>query len=225
MRESTIVLEGKIKEFARSEAGNLAFMLEESGGSLHYCFSPVKDVLLGISDELIVFGSSHGANKVRINYILNKTRNTEKVLIETKQSWTYSVSLIFSIIVTGLFVLSLLVLTRILPINYFGIFDSIFSFVFSLIMVILLLPVLIILWVLTSAFSKKRNESEDLKKHIKDLKENLDISEPYQASISQKQSEFQPEPKNIEGGKFCSHCGEKLPPEAKFCSKCGAKWD
>ncbi|TFG03576.1 MAG: zinc-ribbon domain-containing protein [Promethearchaeota archaeon] len=225
MRESSIVLEGQVKNFVKSDAGNLAFMLEEPGGSLHYCFSPVKNVSLGISDEVIVYGSSQSANKIRVNYLMNKTRNTENTLIETKQSWTYSVSLIFSIIITILFVISLLFLLRIIPVSVIGTIDSIFNFVFALIMVITLLPVLIIMWVLTSAFRKKRSESEELAKRIKDVKKELGVSEPDTLNTSQKQAEVQNESISSGTAKFCAHCGERLPPEAKFCSKCGAKWD
>ena len=226
MRESSIIIEGKIKEFARSEAGNLAFMVEDSGGSIHYCYSPVKEVSIAISDDVVIYGNSHSyySNKIRVNYILNKTRNTENVLIERKQSWTYTVSFVFSILITALFVISLLVLVRIIPVNFLGVLDSIFSSVFSMIMVILLAPVLIIMWVLTSAFGKKRSESEELAKRIKDMKENLGISETSKTSSPQKQLDVESE-KTTTATKFCSHCGEKLPPEAKFCSKCGAKWD
>ena len=225
MRGSTILLEGKVKEFARSEAGNLAFMLEETGGSLHYCFSPVKKALLEISDEVIVYGTYHSANKVRVDYILNKTRNSEDILIETRHSWAYTLSLITSIFTTGLVILSFLVLFRIIPINFLGIFDSIFSSIFSLIMVIALLPVVIIFWVLTSAFSKRRSENEELTKRIKDIKDKLGVSESPKPSVAQKQETPKLESKNIGTAKFCAHCGERLPPEAKFCSKCGAKWD
>lgn len=225
MPESKIVLKGKVKEFARSEAGNLAFMLEDSTGNLHYCYSQVKTGSLGISDEIIVHGTLHSGNKIRLSYIINKTRNTEDVLIESKQSWAYTVSLIFSILVTAGFVVSLLILMGIIPIGFGGPIDSILGFVFSLILVILLLPVLIIMWVLTRAFGKKRKESEALKEDITKMKEKVGISEPSKTVIPQKESEAQTEPYNAGAMKFCSHCGERLPAEAKFCPKCGAKWE
>jgi len=224
LRESSIILEGKLNQFVRSEAGNLAFMLEESDGSLHYCFSPIKDVSLGISDDLLIYGSQQAANKVRINYILNKTRNTEAVLIERKQSWTYTISLIFSIIVTVLFVISLLFLLRVFPINYSTI-GSIFNFIFSLIMVIMLVPVLIILWVLTSVFNKNRSENKNLTNSIEDIKKKLGIAKSSITLATQSQIEVQSESEITGAGKYCSHCGEKLLPEARFCSKCGAKWE
>jgi hypothetical protein len=223
--ESKIVLEGKVKEFVRSEAGNLAFMLEDSRGNIHYCFSQVKTGSLGISDEVIVHGTLHSGNKVRLSYLVNKTRNTEEMLIETKQSWAYSASLTFSILVTAGFVVSLLILVGIIPIGTGSTFDNIFRFVLSLILVILLLPVLIILWVLTSAFGKKRKESEALKEDITKMKGKVGISEPSKTVIAQKEFEAQAEPYSAGAMKFCSHCGEKLAAEAKFCSKCGAKWE
>ncbi len=225
MPESKIVLEGKVKEFVRSEAGNLAFMLEDSGGNMRYCFSQVKSGSLGTSDEIVVHGTLHSANKIRVNYIINKTRNIEEVLIESKQSWAYTASLIFSILITAGFVVALLVLVGIIPIGFGSPIDSIFGFVFSLILVILLLPVLIIMWVLTSAFGKKRKESEALKEDITKMKEKVGISEPSKTVIPQKESEAQAEPYSAGAMKFCSHCGERLAAEAKFCSKCGAKWD
>lgn len=225
MREASIVLEGKIKNFARSEAGNLAFMLEDSGGIVRYCYSPVKDVVLNVSDDLLVFGTRQSANKIRVNYILNKTRNTETTLIDKKQSWAYGLSLALSIIVTGLFVVALLVLLRIFPISYSSSFDSIFGFVISLIMVIMFFPLLIILWVLTSAFSKKRSESEELVKRVKDVREDLGISGSSKPSTQHNKASDQSESDFTGTAKFCSHCGEKLPLEAKFCAKCGAKWE
>lgn len=225
MRESPILLEGRVKEFAHSEAGNLAFMLQDSGGGLHYCYTPVKKALLGISDEIAVYGSQRGANKIRVDYILNKTRNSENILVERRQSWAYTLSLITSICVTGLIVLSVSILLRIIPINLLGTLDSIFSFVFSLIMLITLLPVVIIMWVLTSAFGKKRREDEELTKRIKDIKNQLGGSKSETSSVAQKQEIIESESKNIGIPKFCAHCGEQLPLEAKFCAKCGAKWD
>jgi ABC-type multidrug transport system fused ATPase/permease subunit len=225
MTETTIILEGKVREFAKSEAGNLAFMLEDSQGNLYYCFSPIKRAALGISDDVVIHGTSYSGNKIRLNYIFNKTRNTEDILIEARQDWTYKLSLVFSIIVTVIWVFSLLILIGIIPINFFGMFDAILGFVFSLIMVILLLPVLIIMWVLTSSFGKKRRESDELSQHIAKMKQNIGISEPIKPILPQVEPVIQSEEAIISGtAKFCAHCGNKLPKEAKFCSKCGAKW-
>ena len=127
--------------------------------------------------------------------------------------------------ITAGFVVSLLILVGIIPIGFGGTIDSILRFVFSLIMVILLLPVLIIMWVLTSAFGKKRKESETLKEDISKMKGKGGISEPSKPVIPQKEYEAQAEPYSAGAMKFCSHCGEKLPVDAKFCSKCGAKWE
>jgi hypothetical protein len=225
MPETPIVLKGKIREFAKSEAGNLAFMLEDTQGTLHYCFSPTKRATFGISDNIIIYGTSHAGNKIRINYILNKTRNTEDILIETKKDWTYITSLVFSIISTAIFVFSLLTLVGIIPINLFGIYSSMLNFIFSLVIVILFLPVIIILWALTIAFSKKRKQSEDLIQQIENIKQNYGIKEPSRAIITQSEPNIQSEETLSGAVKFCSHCGAQLPPEAKFCSKCGAKWD
>jgi ABC-type multidrug transport system fused ATPase/permease subunit len=223
--ETTIILEGKVREYAKSDAGNLAFMLEDSQGNLHYCFSPTKRATLAISDNVVIHGTAYSGNKIRLNYILNKSRNTEDILIEAKQDWTYTVSLVFSIIITGIWVFALLILIGVIPINFFGMFDSILGFVFSLIMVILLLPVLIIMWVLTSSFGKKKRESLELSQHIAKMKQNMGYAEPLKTTLPQVEPSMQSEEEVIGGTtKFCSHCGAKLPLEAKFCSKCGAKW-
>ncbi len=225
MPETTIILEGKVREYAKSEAGNLAFMLEDSQGNLHYCFSPTKKATLAISDDVVIHGTAYSGNKIRLNYILNKSRNTEDILIEAKQDWTYTVSLVFSIIITGIWIFALLFLIGVIPTNLFGVFDAIMVFVFSLIMVILLLPVLIIMWVLTSSFGKKRRESDELSQHIAQMKQKLGFTAPPKAILPQVESSIQSEEEVIGGtAKFCSHCGAKLPTEAKFCSKCGAKW-
>jgi len=184
-----------------------------------------QETILAISDDVVIHGTSYSGNKIRLNYILNKTRNTEDILIEAKQEWTYTVSLVFSIIITGIWVFALLFLIGIIPTNFFGIFDAIMTFIFSLIMVILLLPVLIIMWVLTSSFGKKKRESHELSQHIAKMKQNVGFAEPPKANLPQVEPSMQSEEEVIGGStKFCSHCGAKLPPEAKFCSKCGAKW-
>jgi hypothetical protein len=39
MSVRTAILEGRVKQFVKSESGNLAFMLEDNQGNVHYCFS------------------------------------------------------------------------------------------------------------------------------------------------------------------------------------------
>ena len=233
MSERNIILEGYIKQFVKSESGNIAFMLEDAQGSLHYCFSPSKKPLISLSDKIAIIGSELSGNKVRINYILNKTRNSEDNLIETKKDWLYYLALSFAIIVTGGFIFALLFTLGIFPMqssSMWGSLSYIFNFVFSILLVILFLPLMIILWVLTFLFSKKRSKESALEIEIENMK-NL-IREKTTISPQIKPSELiQMEEKGIpnEGqliGKirYCAHCGEKLPSEAQFCPKCGSKW-
>ena len=87
MSEHTIVLEGKVKDFTKSYSGNFSFMLEDSQNNLHYCFSTKKRPGLSGSDNIIVIGSTTTGNKVRINYIINQSRNTEENMIEGSTDW------------------------------------------------------------------------------------------------------------------------------------------
>ena len=229
MSEQFIVLKGRVKEFTRSESGNLAFMFEDKNGDIRYCFSPTKKPFINISDELIIIGSLISGAKVRINYIINKTRNSEESLIESKADWTYYVSLIFSIIVTAGLIISILFLTGIIPSgsgSIWGAIGSIFSMVISLVMTILLIPVAIILWSLTIAFAKKKKQGSELENQVLNIKKEIyGVQKPLQTNISSEPSTGEIEvEKPVIKGRFCSHCGEKLPPEAKFCPKCGSQW-
>ncbi|MFX0058412.1 MAG: zinc-ribbon domain-containing protein [Candidatus Heimdallarchaeota archaeon] len=229
MSEQFIVLKGKVKEFTRSESGNLAFMFEDKNGDIRYCFSPTKKPFINISDELVIIGSLISGAKVRINYIINNTKNSEENLIEPKSDWTYYVSLIFAILVTLGLIIAVLFLTGIIPIGGDSIWDpinTIFSMVISLVMVILFVPLMIILWVLTIVFSKKKKSGLELENEVLRIKKEIyGVEKTTQTTVISEQAPIEyEEEKNIPKGKYCSHCGEKLPYEAKFCPKCGSKW-
>ncbi|MFW9937182.1 MAG: zinc-ribbon domain-containing protein [Candidatus Thorarchaeota archaeon] len=229
MSEQFIVLRGRVKEFTRSESGNLAFMLEDKNGDIRYCFSPTKKPYINISDELIIIGSLISGAKVRINYIINKTRDSEENLIESKTEWTYYVSIIFAIIATAGLIIAILFLSGIIPSgggSIWGSIGSIFSMVISLVMTILLVPVAIILWSLTIVFAKKKKTGSELEDQVLKIKQEIyGVQKPAQTNLSSDQINNKiEEEKSVMRGKFCSHCGEKLPLEAKFCPKCGSKW-
>ncbi|MHA1239259.1 MAG: zinc ribbon domain-containing protein [Promethearchaeota archaeon] len=215
MSEHTIVLEGIVKSFTKSYSGNLSFMLEDSQNNLHYCFSTKKRPALSPSDNIIVIGSTTSGNKVRINYIINQSRNTEENMLEGSSDWMYYVSLTSAILVTIGFVVAILYSFGIFPVDYgyTGMFGSIFTMIFSIIFIIFLLPAMIIFWVLTNSFSKKRKRDVKLIEEVSRIKENLSGS----VKPSNKSPEVMKEPSRLQ---FCAHCGTKLSYEAKFCPSC-----
>lgn len=233
MSERNIILEGYIKQFVKSESGNIAFMLEDAQANLHYCFSPSKKPLISLSDKIVIIGSELSGNKVRINYILNKTRNSEENLIETKKDWLYYLALSFAIIVTGGFIVALLFILGIFPMQstpMWGSLNYIFNFVFLLLLVILFLPLMIILWVLTFVFSKKRSNESQLEIEVENLKnlireKTTNSSQIRPSELIQREEKEIPHEEQVTGNiRYCAHCGEKLPSEGKFCPKCGSKW-
>ena len=230
MSEHTIVLEGVVKSFTKSYSGNLSFMLEDSQNNLHYCFSTKKRPALNPSDNIIVIGSTTTGNKVRINYIINKSRNSEENLLEGSSDWTYYVSLISAILVTIGLVIGILVVVGIIPIFFgsmWGIFASLYSIIIFTVLIIALVPATIIFWVLTNSFSKRRKSAVLLIEDIARIKENLSgsfkpsIKSPEvmkeHASVQKKEDSYSSRPQ------FCANCGTKLLFEAKFCPSCGSE--
>ena len=223
MSESTIVLRGKIKEFIRSYSGNLTFTLEDSHNNVHYCFSTKKSSLINPSDDVIIFGSLTSGNKVRINYVINQTRNSEENLAEASNDWTYYLSLIASIGTTIGFIVALLFSLGLFPIDYgyMGMYSSIFAMIFSIVLAISLLPAMIIFWVLTNSFSKKRKRGTELDAEISKLKQSISL--PITSGSPAKPLKGQMEAEDYgKSPQFCAHCGAKVPVEAKFCPSCGS---
>ncbi len=139
MTEHTIVLEGIVKSFTKSYSGNLSFMLEDSQNNLHYCFSTKKRPALSPSDNIIVIGSITSGNKVRINYIINQSRNTEENMLGGSSDWMYYVSLISAILVTIGFVVGMLIVIYIFPITFgsmWGFFGSFYSMIITIILIV-----------------------------------------------------------------------------------------
>ena len=230
MSEHTIVLEGIVKSFTKSYSGNLSFMLEDSQNNLHYCFSTKKRPALSPLDNVIVIGSTTTGNKVRINYIINQSRNTEEDMLEASSDWTYYISLISAILITISFVVGILVVLGIIPISFgssWGFFGALYSMFIFIILIIALLPAMIIFWVLTNTFSKKRKNAIQLSEDVSRIKENLSgsfkssiksqevMKEP--TSVQKKEDLYSPRPQ------FCAHCGTKLLFEARFCPNCGSE--
>jgi uncharacterized membrane protein len=205
-------------------------MLEDSQNNLHYCFSTKKKPLLSPSDNIIVIGSATTGNKVRINYIINKSRNTEENILEASSDWTYYMSLISALLVTIGFVVGVLVVLGIIPISFgspWGFFGAIYSMIIFIILIIALLPAMIIFWVITYLFSKKRKNATQLSEDVSRIKENLSgsfkptfkSSEVGKVSTSRRIKEDSESPRP----QFCAHCGNKLSFEAKFCPSCGSE--
>ena len=214
MSVRTAVLEGKIKQLVKSESGNLAFMLEDNQGNMHYCFSAGKKPILNSSDHLVLIGSYLSDSKFRISFILNKTKNTEENLIDTKFDWTYKVSLVSAILVTCGFVLYLFFYLSFTPVDPYGIY--VFSYITLIISIAYLVGPIIILWVLTVVFSKSRKKSSKLDREIIKLKEEYSNKAPSTSTIKTVDTITKPN--------FCPNCGGKLPAEAKFCPRCGSEF-
>ena len=167
MSVRTAVLEGRIKQLVKSESGNLAFMLEDNQGNVHYCFSAGKKPILNSSDRLVLIGSYLSGNKFRISFILNKTKNTEENLIETKSDWTYKVSLVLAILVTCGLLLYLIFRPVMFP---YGTYSYVYSIIITIMSIIFFIPLMIILWILTVVFSKSRKKGSELDREILRLK-------------------------------------------------------
>ena len=230
MSEHTIVLEGIVKSFIKSYSGNLSFMLEDSQNNLHYCFSTKKRPALSPSDNVIVIGSATTGNKVRINYIINQSRNTEENMLEASSDWAYYTSLISAILVTVGFVVGVLIVVGIIPISFgsmWGVFRFFYVMIISLVLIIAFVPAMIICWVLTNSFSKKRKNTVQIREDVSRIKENLSGS--FKSSV--KSPEVMKEPTNVQKQEdlysprpqFCAHCGIKMSFEARFCPSCGSE--
>lgn len=213
MSVRTAVLEGRVKQFVKSESGNLAFMLEDNQGNVHYCFSTGKKPILNSSDNLILIGSYLSGNKFRISFILNKTKNTEENLIDTKFDWTYKVSLVSAILVTCGLLLYLIFGSVMFP---YGSYSYVYSIVITIMSLVFFLPTMIILWVLTAVFSRSRKKGSELEREISKLKEEYYSKAPSTSIIKTVDTITKPI--------FCSNCGGKLPTEAKFCPSCGSEF-
>ena len=208
------ILEGRVKQFVKSESGNLAFMLEDNQGNVHYCFSAGKKPILNSSDNLILIGSYLSGNKFRISFVLNKTNNTEENLRDTKFDWTYKVSLISAILVTCGFVLYLLFYLAFNPVYPYG--NYVFSFITLIYSIAYIVGPIIILWVLTVVFYKLRKTSSKLDIEILKLKKEYFSKAPSTSTIKSMETITKP--------KVCPNCGGKLPAEAKFCPNCGSEF-
>lgn len=229
MSEHTIVLEGIVKSFTKSYSGNLSFMLEDSQNNLHYCFSTKKRPALSPSDKIVVIGSTTTGNKVRINYLINQSRNTEESMLEASNDWMYYVSLVSAISVTIGFVVAILYSLGIFTVDYgyMGIFGSIYTMIISIVLIILLLPTMIIFWVLTNSFSKKRKSAVQLAEDVSRIKENLSGSVKSSIKSPEVMKELTSVQKQEDSyslrPQFCAHCGTKMSFEAKFCPSCGSE--
>jgi ABC-type multidrug transport system fused ATPase/permease subunit len=214
------ILQGRVKQIVKSESGNLAFMLEDNQGSMQYCFSAGKKPILNSSDQLVLIGSYISGSKFRVSFILNKTKNTELNLIETKSDWTYKVSLVSAILVTCGFVVYLFLSIDLNPGPYDP-YSYIFSYMMSIITLFTFVPLMIILWILTALSSKSRKKGSTLDKEI--LKLRKEYYEYYNKASSKSTTKTVVENSKTKPS-FCPNCGGKLPAEAKFCPSCGSKF-
>ena len=207
------VLNGRVKHFVKSESGNSAFMLEDNQGNVHYCFSAGKKPILNSSDNLVLIGSYLSGNKFRISFILNKTKNTEENLIDTKFDWTYKVSFVLAILVTCGLLLYLIFGSFLFP---YGSYSYVYSIVITIFSIVFFVPLMIILWVLTVFFSKSRKKGSELERDILKLKEEYCSKVLATSTIKTVDK--------ITKQNFCPNCGGIFPPEAKFCPNCGSEF-
>jgi uncharacterized membrane protein len=150
-------------------------------------------------------------------------------MLEGSSDWMYYVSLTSAILVTIGFVVAILYSLGIFTVDYgyMGMFGSIFTMIFSIIFIIFLLPAMIIFWVFTNSFSKKRKSAVLLIEDVARIKENL--SRSFKPTI--KSQELMKEPTSVQKQEesyssrpqFCAHCGIKMSFEAKFCPSCGSE--
>jgi len=204
------VLEGIVKQLVKSESVNLAFMLEDNQGNMQYCFSAGKKPLLNSSDHLVLFGSYISGSKFRVSFILNKTKNTEVNLIETKSDWIYNGTLVLAILVTCGLLLYLIFGQFLFP---YGSYSYVYSIVITIFSIVFFVPTMIILWILVAFFSKSRKKGSKLDMEVIKLKDEYHNKAPSTTTIS-----------SITKPNFCPNCGGKLPAEAKFCPSCGSEF-
>jgi ribosomal protein L40E len=217
------ILEGRIKQFVKSESGNLSFMLEDNQGNMQYCFSAGKKPILNSLDVLVLFGSYISGSKFKVSFILNKTKHTEENLIETKSDWTYKVSLVLAILVTCTFGLFLFFGSFLIPPGYPYELNYIFSYITQIILLVFFVPLMIILWALFAFFSNSRKKGSKIDSEILKLKR--EYFEYYKKTPSTSTIKTVDKIVNsITKPNFCPNCGGKLPTEAKFCPSCGSKF-
>ncbi|MBY9009945.1 MAG: zinc ribbon domain-containing protein, partial [Candidatus Lokiarchaeota archaeon] len=111
--------------------------------------------------------------------------------------------------------------------SFWGIFGSLYSMIIFIVLFFTLVPAMIIFWVLTYLFSKKRKSAVQLSEDVSRIKENFSGS--FKPTI--KSAEVLKEPTSGQKEKelytpraqFCAHCGTKVSFEAKFCPSCGSE--
>ena len=216
------ILNGRVKHFVKSESGNSAFMLEDNQGNMQYCFSAGKKLILNSSDHLVLFGSYISASKFRVNYILNKTKNTEVNLVETRSDWIYKGTLILAILVTCLLVFYFIFGSIFTPVDPYG-YNYIYSSITRIFFLVSLVPTTIILWVLVAFFSNSRKKGFKLESEISKLKKEY-YGYYNKAQSTSTRKTMDNEANSITTQKFCPNCGGKLPAEAKFCPNCGSEF-
>ena len=214
------ILNGRVKHFVKSEASNSAFMLEDNQGNMQYCFSAGKKLILNSSDHLVLFGSYISASKFRVNYILNKTKNTEVNLVETRSNWIYNGTLILAILLTCVLVFYFVFDSFFTPVDPYG-YAYIYSSIIRIFFLVSLVPTTIILWVSFAFFSNSRKKGFKLESEILKLKK--EYYDYYNKAQSTSTTKTVVENSKTKLG-FCPNCGGKLPAEAKFCPSCGSEF-
>jgi len=205
-----IFLKGTIIDFVNSKSGNIAFMLEDKEKNLYYCYTTQKKPFGTKLDEVALIGSILTQKKIKIEYLYNITRNSETSFNEPKNDWIYKLSCSISIILTIIFIISMIYVFYIS--SYYS---FMLSYTISIIIIISIVPNLIIVWAITYLLSNSRRRGKILQNQIKMLKDDL------QKLISEESSRNNSNIEAQSGINNCTYCGKEVPLNARFCTICG----
>ena len=225
MLKYNILIEGVIKEFTKITPYHIAFILDDSKGNQYQCFSFNIKKKLSVTDEILIIGAVTSGNKIKINYVINKSRNTEEGLFKRKAEWLFYVSLFLTIIFVGTFIFLLLIFSNLIPIEIdlsFPSLEEIYTLINKLTLLIPFIALAGITGIKSYSLSQNRIISIEIEKEKNRLKMS-GIRPKIIAPISKKEEkqetviETEEPPEEM----ACPECGERLPLDAMFCSKCG----
>ncbi len=208
MTDKIVIVKGIIRNVYMQKSGNMAYIIEDGMQNIHHCFSPSKDTIAAVSDEIIILGSIFSSNnKIRINYYFNKSKDSEETLIFLKSERLFLILVSLSIIVSIFCISSLII---ILSSSNFT--DDLFIL---LILFEFITPILIP-WGFSLLLYYSSKEKRELLNQInikkKDLrKESIELPLITQINESSLQEKI----------KYCKYCGEKLDFQVNFCPFCG----
>lgn len=216
------LIEGFITKFLRIEGHIKVFLIEDSEQKIHNCYLYDSKNEVDALDDVIIIGTYESRDKIKVDYMVNKTKNYEEKFSEFKAKWIFYTSLFLTIILAGTFIFFLLSVLGVIPIQisfgwaYFG---EIYATMLKLLILLLLFTLMIVFAYLMYSHLMHNKRILERDNEIQRIKEKG--YEPVKSQI--KKLEVKKE-EAVKKTKFCSHCAEELPIDAEFCSKCGAIW-